>query len=154
MPQKKRITIKSITLAVPVICRRKKNTDMDNEHLKKNVWQKGQVVDGFNPDLYRKDPCGAWIVWDKYGVQDSIYGWEIDHIYPKSRLEEQGFSADLIDDLRNLRPMQHNNNESKSDDYPSYTAVVTSEGNKNIYKEAGLTVNEVTRNQLADLFKR
>lgn len=123
------------------------------DQLKRSVWDKGQKVEGFNSDLYRKDPCGAWIVWNKYGVDDSIYGWEIDHIYPKSRLVERGFSSELIDDLRNLRPMQHSNNESKSDDYPSYTAVVTSEGNKNINKETGLTVNEATRNLLSDLFK-
>ncbi len=67
------------------------------DQLKRKVWQKGQAVEGFNPDLYRKDPCGAWIVWDKYGVQDSIYGWEIDHIYPKSKLEARGFRAELID---------------------------------------------------------
>ncbi|MBR3647261.1 MAG: hypothetical protein IKN59_02605 [Paludibacteraceae bacterium] len=121
--------------------------------IKKEVWDKGQIVEGFNPDMYRKDPCGAWIVWDKFGVQDSIYGWEIDHIFPKSRLEKMGFSAELIDNLHNLRPIQHSNNESKNDDYPSYTAVVTSDGNKNIYREASLTVNDTTRNLLSQLYK-
>ena len=122
--------------------------------LKRSVWEKGQKVSGFNPDMYRKDPCGAWIVWDKYGIRDNLYGWEIDHIYPQSRLEELGFSMERIDDLRNLRPMQHQNNASKSNDYPSYVAVVTSEGNKNIYKEFSLTVNETTRTLLAQLYKR
>lgn len=121
--------------------------------LKRQVWEKGQVVTGFNPDLYRKDPCGAWIIWDKYGVQDSIYGWEIDHIFPQAKLDKMGFSATLIDDLKNLRPMQHENNASKSDDYPSYTAAVTSDGNKNINKESPLIVNEATRNILAQLYK-
>lgn len=121
--------------------------------LKQRVWEKGQVVDGFNPDMYRKDPCGAWIAWDKYGVQDNMYGWEIDHIFPQSKLEDMGICISLIDDLRNLRPMQHENNVSKSIDYPSYLAVVTSDGNKNIYKDASLTVNEETRTVLAQLFK-
>lgn len=125
---------------------------MDADNLRKSVWQKGQVVEGFDPDLYRKDSCGAWIVWDKYGVEDSIYGWEIDHIYPKSRLEARGFSAKMIDDLRNLRPMQHSNNESKSDDYPSYICAVTSEGLKNKYYDGPLTVNEATRKILAELY--
>ena len=120
--------------------------------LKLSVWQKGQIVDGFNPELYRKDPCGAWIVWDKYGIRDSLYGWEIDHIFPQSKLEDMGFSASLIDDLRNLRPMQHSDNESKCDDYPSYMAAVTSDGKKNIYKETSLTVNEATRKVLAELY--
>lgn len=127
--------------------------DITNQ-LKRSVWEKGQKVSGFNPDMYRKDPCGAWIVWDKYGIQDNLYGWEIDHIYPQFRLEELGFSAEQIDDLRNLRPMQHQNNASKSNDYPSYVAVVTSEGNKNIFKEFSLTVNETLRTLLAQLYKR
>ena len=131
---------------------RNKKIEMDTENKKKSVWQKGEVVDGFNPDLYRKDPCGAWIVWDKYGVQDSIYGWEIDHIYPKSKLEARGFRAELIDDLRNLRPMQHSNNESKGDDYPSYMCAVTSEGNKNKNYDGLLTVNEATRKVLAQIY--
>jgi len=122
--------------------------------LKLSVWEKGQIVDGFNQDMYRKDPCGAWIVWDKFGVRDNIYGWEIDHIFPQSKLEDMGISASLIDDLRNLRPMQHQNNASKSYDYPSYMAVVTSEGNKNVYKDALLTVNEATRTILDQLYKR
>lgn len=126
--------------------------EVTNE-LKRKVWQKGQIVDGFNPDMYRKDPCGAWIVWDKYGVQDSIYGWEIDHIVPQAMLENKKVSATLIDDLHNLRPMQHENNASKKDDYPSYTAVVTSEDKKNIHKDISLTVNEATRNLLAKLFQ-
>ena len=120
--------------------------------LKRQVWEKGQIVEGFNPDMYRKDPCGAWIAWDKYGIQDNFFGWEIDHIFPQSKLEEMGINASLIDDLRNLRPMQHENNKSKSDDYPSYAAVVTSEGNKNKYMDVSLTVNETTRIMLAKLY--
>lgn len=120
--------------------------------LKRSVWEKAQIVDGFNSDMYRKDPCGAWIAWDKYGVQDSVYGWEVDHIYPQSLLEERGFDEDAINDIRNLRPMQHENNASKSDDYPSYTAVITSEGNKNVYKEMNLTVNKVIRDLLNQIF--
>lgn len=120
--------------------------------LKRSVWEKAQIVEGFNSDMYRKDPCGAWIAWDKYGVQDSVYGWEVDHIYPQSLLEERGFDDDAINDIRNLRPMQHENNASKSDDYPSYTAVITSEGNKNVYKEMNLTVNKVIRDLLDQIF--
>lgn len=125
--------------------------DITNE-LKRSVWEKAQIVEGFNSDMYRKDPCGAWIAWDKYGVQDSVYGWEVDHIYPQSLLEERGFDEDAINDIRNLRPMQHENNASKSDDYPSYTAVITSDGNKNVYKEMNLTVNKVIRDLLNQLF--
>ena len=64
--------------------------------LRRKVWEKAQTVDGFNPDMYRKDPCGAWIVWDKYGVQDSIYGWQIDHIYPQSKVGHVSDSGLLL----------------------------------------------------------
>ena len=37
-------------------------------------------MDGYDPTLFRKDACGAWIIRDKYGDSDSIYGWQIDHI--------------------------------------------------------------------------
>lgn len=126
--------------------------EVTNE-LKRSVWNKGREVEGFSPDMYRKDACGAWIIWDKYGVRDNIYGWEIDHIYPVSRLEKRGIPEEQISDVSNLRPMQHQNNASKADDYPSYTAVITSEGNVNVVKEKNFTVNEVVRKRLADLYQ-
>ena len=112
------------------------------------VWKKAKVEPGFDENMFRKDACGAWIVWDKYGVQDNMYGWEIDHIWPEALLKLQDVSQDLIDDIANLRPLQHQNNAAKGDDYPSYTAVVTAEGNKNIYKEQSLVVNEKVRTLL------
>lgn len=123
-----------------------------SEALKQRVWEKGRVIDGFNPDMYRKDACGAWIIKDKYGAIDNLYGWQIDHIYPASRLSLQGVSESEIWDIRNLRPLQCQNNISKSDDYPSYTAAVTSEGNKNILKDRILTVNEAIRDVLRQMY--
>lgn len=116
------------------------------------VWEKAKIEPGFDPKMFRKDACGAWMVWDKYGVQDNIYGWEIDHIYPKSRLEEQGVAADKIDHIDNLRALQHENNAAKGEDFPSYTALVTSEGKKNIYKTRNLVVNEQVRSILKSLY--
>ena len=112
------------------------------------VWAKAKVEPGYDETRFRKDACGAWIVWDKYGVQDNMYGWEIDHIWPETLLKLQGVSQDLVDDIANLRPLQHQNNASKGDDYPSYTAVVTAEGNKNVPKEQSLVVNEKVRTLL------
>ena len=122
------------------------------EALKQRVWEKGRGVEGFDPDMYRKDACGSWIIREKYGVTDNIYGWHIDHICPESRLASKGISESDIWDLRNLRPLQCQNNLSKSDDYPSYIAAVTSEGSKNVQKERNLTVNESVRNMLAQLY--
>ena len=122
--------------------------------LKLAVWQKARLVEGFDPAMFRKDACGAWMSWDKYGVTDNLYGWEIDHICPMSLLEPLGYSEEQIWHIDNLRAVQCENNRSKSDDYPSYTAVVTSDGNKNVHREANLIVNEKTRNIISTIFPK
>lgn len=88
------------------------------------VWKKGKAVSS-DPDKWRKDDCGAWISRERYRDRDSIYGWEIDHIKPKS----EGGS----DDLENLRPLQWKNNVSKSNK-GRLECVVESEGKKNVEK--------------------
>lgn len=124
------------------------------QDLKKRVWEKATIVEGYDPMIIRKDPCGAWILWERYGQQDNIYGWEIDHICPKNYLISFNYSEDEIDVLDNLRAMQHQNNASKGDDYPSYTAVVSAEKEKNIDYIQNLTVNKATRDELKKHFKR
>lgn len=116
------------------------------EEIRKKVWEKGLVVEGYDADLFRKDACGAWIMWNKYGVPDNPFGWEIDHIMPVTN----GGG----DELENLRPLQCLNNRSKGDDYPSYTAVVSAEGDDNIRVEKNLVVNERTRQKLAVLYRK
>ena len=112
-----------------------------SEKQKQDAWNRAMTVEGYDSSRFRKDACGAWIIWDKYGDTDSLYGWQIDHIVPQSMLEEKGYSQESIDNPVNLRALQHENNNSKSDDYPSYTAVVTSEGTENIKVWKFLEVN-------------
>lgn len=108
------------------------------------AWGKAQEVDGYDPDLFRKDCCGAWIVRNAYGNVDSIYGWEIDHVYPQS--------LGGGNDPENLRAMQWENNRSKGNDYPYYTAMVLSEGNKNIHSSKPLKVNDKLQEKLSILY--
>lgn len=122
------------------------------EKQKLEVWSRAKAVDGFNPDLYRKDACDAWIIWDKYSDTDSLYGWEIDHVVPESLLVKKGFDRTQIDDNANLRALNWRNNRSKADDYPHYTAAVVSQGVKNVVTEKHLSVNEVKREKLYKLF--
>ncbi len=86
------------------------------------VWGKGQIVAGYPAGLWRKDQCNAWIGRDQYGMRNSLYGWEIDHITP---VESGGG-----DFLNNLRPLHWENNASKQDG--KLTCSVTSQGNINI----------------------
>ena len=85
------------------------------------VWEKGRVIPGYDPSKYRKDQCGAWITRSKYGNRKSEYGWEIDHITPKS----EGGS----DSLYNLRPLEWKNNIATSNG--RLTCVVKANGKEN-----------------------
>ena len=116
------------------------------------VWDRAMVVEGYDKSRFRKDACGAWIIRNKYGDTDSQYGWQIDHVVPRALLEDKGFSEDEIDAPVNLRAMQHENNESKSDDYPSYTAVITSNETKNIRSTRFLEVNQKKQDILNQLY--
>lgn len=70
-----------------------------------DVWGKG----GSSGDpKWKKDIYGSWMYYPYYGDRGSKYGWEIDHITPKSR----GGS----DELENLQPLQWENNARKGDD--------------------------------------
>lgn len=96
---------------------------MDYSTIKEQVWNKGQIVFGYDADKYRQDECGAWMIFEQHGNRNSIYGWEIDHIKPV----EQGGT----DELSNLRPLQWENNLNKSEG--RLKCKVSSQGNKNIY---------------------
>lgn len=86
------------------------------------VWEKGNIVTGVDPNEWRKDKCDAWIYRKQHGNCDSIYGWEIDHI---TSTDHGG-----KDIPSNFRPLQWENNRSKSSD--RLKCVVTSDGNRNI----------------------
>lgn len=116
------------------------------------TWNRATIVDGYDRNRFRKDACGAWIIRDKYGDTDSLYGWQIDHIAPQTLLEGKGYSQEMIDRPVNLRALQHDNNRSKSDDYPSYTAVVTSEGTENVKIWKFLIVNAKKQKTLKQLY--
>lgn len=117
---------------------------MFDEKTIEQVWELARTVEGFNPNIVRKDACGAWIMRNQYNNRDSAFGWEIDHVYP--------LSMGGTDDAINLRAMQWENNVSKGDDYPVYKSKIQAEGNKNIYKEEQYTVNSSLQDKLKQLY--
>ncbi len=88
---------------------------------KSQVWARGTAVGNNDPNDFRKDRCGAWVKWSKYGDRGSPtnFGWEIDHIDPNDGNE-----------LANLQPLQWKNNVDKSDG--RLKCNVTSLGLKNV----------------------
>ena len=81
------------------------------------VWEKGKEIPGTDPNIWRKDECGATIKRTEYGNRNSQYGWEVDHIVPESK--------GGTDHLSNLQPLHRENNQAKSDNYPSWTCAKT-----------------------------
>lgn len=92
------------------------NGDFFNEQLKKRVWEKGLIIPGESPELYRMDACGAVMSYKQYHNSESTEGWEIDHIKP--------VDAGGTDDLGNLQPLQWMNNRYKRDMYPDWNSTV------------------------------
>ena len=73
------------------------------------VWERGIIVPGYDPDIYRKDMCGNWMQRTEHG-DEGDYGWEIDHVYPRS--------LGGLTTLDNLQPLWWRNNRRKGDTFP------------------------------------
>ena len=95
------------------------------------VWEKGIIVANNDPNVWRKDQCGAWICRTKYGAPatdepHTSYKWQIDHIKPESKGGPEIIS--------NARPLQWFNNDSRQNG--RLQKKVTADGTKNIEVEA------------------
>ena len=126
------------------------------------IWEKGLKDSKYNSDFVRKDACGAWMIKDRYNDRNSIYGWEVDHIYPESKLKELGVPQEIIDDVANLRPLNWKNNISKGTDYPHYQSkmkadiVPNSEGKEedfNVECSDEKEINADVQHRIEELFK-
>jgi len=73
------------------------------------VWDRGKKIHGKDPDLYRRDSAGNELYKPSYG-KNSDMGWEVDHIKPVDK--------DGSDNLRNLQPLQTEENKEKGKKYP------------------------------------
>lgn len=98
------------------------------------IWRMAEYISESSEELgIRKDMCGAWIQKEKFGKEDD-FGWEVDHIFPKSKALEIGISEEKYNDIINLQPLHHKNNgpEGKGDNYPRFNSKIISKENINI----------------------
>lgn len=125
-----------------------------SEKEKDRIFRKARKIEGLDADEWRMDACDAIIYRHSYGRNDDFFGWEVDHIVPQSLLEENGVPQNLIDDFRNLRPLNWRNNVSKGDDYPSYKVEIQSEdgGESNVIRSRRRTVNQAKQKELRELY--
>jgi hypothetical protein len=75
----------------------------------RQIWEKGAIVRGKDPNLYRMDIFGNLMYWHSYGL-DTPMGWSVDHSKPVSKGGTHH--------LNNLQPMQTTANKSKGNKYP------------------------------------
>lgn len=114
-----------------------------NEDMMRKIWEKASQIEGLDPDLFRKDACGAIMSWSHFG-QNTSFGWVVDHIYPKSKGGD--------DNEANLRAMNIANDRSKGDDYPVYRSALTMGISDNVPNEKEFRVNSKLQSKLADLY--
>lgn len=96
-----------------------------NKDLAMKLWN-----DIFGNKEWAQDCYGTWMYRDDYGDSEKtrnnrpngtgkfyLYGWEIDHIRPKSDFKNESDS----NFFNNFEPVQILNNRKKKDSYPSFT---------------------------------
>lgn len=97
------------------------------------VWEKARVIQGFDPQIYRKDICGAWIKKELYGQRDKLsMGWEIANFKPLSHTESANKRIFMM-------PMQWENYEKRGNDFPDVHCSVDAshfEDLKNMYNKS------------------
>lgn len=115
-----------------------------DDELRLKVWEKGRKIQGLNPKEYRKDACGAIMIYSKFGNPSDEFGWGIDHIYPEI-LGGDGR-------LENMRPMQYQNLISKGSDFPVYMRTVKAVDNRNVFNRGQCRVSETIIEKLAEIY--
>lgn len=123
------------------------------EDLKDIAWQSACVIKDYNAFRIRQDACGALIAYDDFNNRDSMFGWEIDHIYPINQLKQMNVPEELWNHPLNLRALHWKNNRMKGDSYPMYTSSVLGYGDTNMEQQRAFWVSEPLQYSLRRLFK-
>lgn len=70
----------------------------------RRIWDEGYEMSGLDPALWRRDKYGSIMCFSQYG-KETVYGWEVDHIYPESKGGSDAYF--------NLQPLYWRNNRMK-----------------------------------------
>ena len=124
-----------------------------NNNLKDVAWRNAVVIEGYDASRVRQDACGAWIAYDDFNNCSSMFGWEIDHIYPIDKLKLLNVPEKLWNAPLNLRALHWKNNYSKGTSYPMYTAAVIGYGDTNMEQKNVFWVSDPLQDSLRGLFK-
>lgn len=124
---------------------------MEEEHIRnfalemvESIWKRDAEMEGLDSNLFRKDACGAVMARSQYGMRDSNFGWEIDHVYP--------IAMGGDDNIENLRAMQWENVESKGSDFPVYKSAVSFKGFENVEDVRNKKVNSTLVKGLMQIY--
>lgn len=124
---------------------------MEEEHIRnfdpeilESIWNRAMEMEGLDPKLFRKDACGAVMARSQYGMRDSNFGWEIDHVYP--------IAMGGDDNIENLRAMQWQNVESKGSNFPVYNSAVSFKGFENVEDVRNKRVNSTLVKGLMQIY--
>lgn len=123
------------------------------DNLKDIAWQAACAVKGYDASRIRQDACGAWIAYADFNKHESMFGWEIDHIYPTFKLRQLGVPERLWNNPLNIRAFHWKNNYSKEASYPMYTSAVIGYGDTNMEQQNVFWISDPLQDSLRGLFK-
>lgn len=83
-------------------------TELTNEELARlveAVWQHGRVMPEADGAYWRQDACGAWMMREHFGHEDSEFGWKIEKVAVDGRGDAlRPFNSANHFDIANRRP--------------------------------------------------
>ena len=123
------------------------------DDLKDIAWSAARILKEYDSSRIRLDACDALIAYDDFNNVDSMFGWEIDHIFPVSRLRELNVSEELWNHPLNIRALHWKNNWSKGVSYPMYTSSVIAYGDTNMEQQNVYWISDPLQDSLRSLFK-
>jgi hypothetical protein len=52
----------------------------DRATIMKDAWSRGRLIEGIDPDVFRKDEYGNWLKYDEF-LAEKAMGWDVERRY-------------------------------------------------------------------------